>query len=160
MHQETRVFTAVLSRAFVLVWTWQDGNVLHGFRNLKEFRNNALYQYLFPLIRLCLRSAQCFQFLLAFGAGEGAKDQVFRRTTNRGHGKGLCHYLFITRNLSDLKNQDFKNKTNDDEELSSNGNTHRLISSFKCQLSLGKRELSRRSQTRHKQVLYEKSLRV
>lgn len=48
----------------------------------------------------------------------------------------------------------------DDEELSSNGNKHRLISSFKCQLSIGKRELSRRPQTRHKQVLSVKSSRV
>ena len=133
-------------------------NALDGVRNLKEFQDNALY--LFPLIRLCLRSAQCSQFLLALEAGEVAQDQIFIRTTNRGHAKGLCHYLFITRNLSDLKNQDFKNKTNDDEELSSNGNTHRLISQFKCQLSIGKRELFRRSQTRHKQVLYVKSLRV
>lgn len=54
----------------------------------------------------------------------------------------------------------FQKQDNDDEGLSSNGNTHRLISSFKCQLSIGKRELSRRPQTRHKQVLHVKSLRV
>lgn len=70
---------------------------LDGFRNLKEFRDNALY--LFPLIRLCLRSAQCLRFLLALEAGEAVQFQAFIRIANSGHAIGLCHYLFITRNL-------------------------------------------------------------
>ena len=70
---------------------------LDGFRNLKEFRDSALY--LFPLIRLCLRSAQCLRFLLALEASEAAQFQAFIRIANSEHAIGLCHYLFITTNL-------------------------------------------------------------
>ena len=108
MRQESIVCTAVLSRAFVIFWSREaktgDGKALEwaldGFRNLEEFRDNVLY--LFPLIRLCLRSAHCLKFLLALEPGEAAQFQAFIRTANSGHAKGLCHYLFTTRNLSDL----------------------------------------------------------
>lgn len=70
------------------------------FLHLKEFWDNA--HYLFPLISQCLRFAQYLRFLLALDPVEAANFQAIIRTANSEYVKGLCHYLFIKWNLSDL----------------------------------------------------------
>lgn len=80
MRQETIVCSAVLSRAFVLVWTREAGSSgtgmpLEGLRNLKEFRDNALF--LFPLIRLCLHSAQFLKFFVSISSRRGGSISGF-----------------------------------------------------------------------------------
>lgn len=70
------------------------------FLHLVEFWDNA--HYLFLVISQCLRFAQCLRFLLALEPVQATTFQAFIRMANNVCVKGLCNYLFIKWNLSDL----------------------------------------------------------